>query len=179
MPAAFAANIEDAGDLLELISFEIAGQEFCIDIRCVREIRGWTPATPIPHTPPYIQGVINLRGVVMPVIDLRRRLGLGVTAPTARHVIVVVQHATGPAGLLVDGVQETFQVKPSQLSPPPAVGSTGLETFIDAILTIDARLVSRLVVAALLPMDKGAPAAIERNATAPSESAGVKSVVYV
>ena len=53
---------------LELISFEIAGQEFCIDIRSVREIRGWTPTTPMPHTPDYVLGVINLRGVVMPVL---------------------------------------------------------------------------------------------------------------
>ncbi|WP_309642877.1 chemotaxis protein CheW [Phenylobacterium sp.] len=53
---------------LELISFEIAGQEFCIDIRWVREIRGWTKATPMPHQPSYVLGVINLRGSIMPVL---------------------------------------------------------------------------------------------------------------
>lgn len=66
-------------DSLELISFEIGGQEFCIDIRMVREIRGWAAATPMSQTPAYALGVINLRGAVMPVLDLRQRLGLGLT----------------------------------------------------------------------------------------------------
>ena len=107
---------------LELISFEIADQEFCIDIRTVREIRGWTPATPIPQTPNYVKGVINLRGAVVPVLDLRNRLGLGLTEAMSRHVIVVIQHEDRVAGLLVDGVQETFQVDASLLQPPPAMG---------------------------------------------------------
>jgi purine-binding chemotaxis protein CheW len=70
----------------ELISFEIGEQAFCIDIAAVREIRGWTVATPVPNSPRYLLGVINLRGGVMPVLDLRQRLGLGVTDPTSRHV---------------------------------------------------------------------------------------------
>lgn len=137
--------------ILELISFEIAGQEFCIDIRSVREIRGWTPATAVPHTPVYIRGVINLRGAVMPVLDLRNRLGLGVTEPTARHVIVVLQHGNALAGLLVDGVQETFQVDASRLQPPPPMGSEGREHFVDAILPIEGRMLGRLVVGSLMP----------------------------
>ena len=75
--------------LIELNSFEIADQEFCIDIRSVREIRGWTQTTRMPHTPPYVLGVINLRGLVMPVLDLRSRLGLGETKTSSRHVFVV------------------------------------------------------------------------------------------
>jgi purine-binding chemotaxis protein CheW len=143
-----------ADHILELISFEIAGQEFCIDIRSVREIRGWTPATPVPHTASYIRGVINLRGVVMPVLDLRNRLGLGVTEPTARHVIVVLQHGTDLAGLLVDGVQETFQVSASLLQPPPPMGEAG-EQFVDAILPIEGRMLGRLVVGSLMPERRG------------------------
>lgn len=137
--------------VLELISFEIAGQEFCIDIRCVREIRGWTAATPVPHTPAYVRGVINLRGAVMPVLDLRHRLGLGVTEPNSRHVIVVVQHANGMAGLLVDGVQETFKVDESLLQPPPEMGLEDAARFVDAILPLDGRMLGRLVVDSLLP----------------------------
>ncbi len=136
---------------LELISFEIGGQEFCIDIRSVREIRGWTPATQMPHTPGYVLGVINLRGAVMPVIDLRRRLGLGVTEVSSRHVIVVIQHGAQLAGVLVDGVQETFQVDASVLQEPPQIETTTPDLFVDAIIPIDDRLLSRLVVSALLP----------------------------
>jgi len=136
---------------LELISFEIGGQEFCIDIRSVREIRGWTAATQMPHTPGYVLGVINLRGAVMPVIDLRHRLGLGVTEVSSRHVIVVIQHGAQLAGVLVDGVQETFQVDASVLQEPPQIETTTPDLFVDAIIPIEDRLLSRLVVSALLP----------------------------
>lgn len=139
---------------LELISFEIGGQEFCIDIRSVREIRGWTAATQMPHTPSYVLGVINLRGAVMPVIDLRCRLGLGVTEVSSRHVIVVIQHGAQLAGVLVDGVQETFQVDASVLQEPPQIETTTPDRFVDAIIPIEDRLLSRLVVSALLPAQR-------------------------
>ncbi|MFZ0266245.1 chemotaxis protein CheW [Caulobacter sp.] len=135
---------------LELISFEIGGQEFCIDISVVREIRGWTPATAMPQTPDYIRGVINLRGAVMPVLDLRNRLGLGHTETSSRHVIVVVQFESRMVGLLVDAVQETFMVDAALLQEPPAMDTTG-ELFIDAIIPLEGRMLSRLVVGALMP----------------------------
>ena len=144
-------DVDDANRILELISFEIADQEFCIDIRAVREIRGWTPVTPMPQTPAYVSGVINLRGSVIPVLDLRDRLGLGKTQASSRHVIVVVQDGDRIAGLLVDGVQETFQVEGSLLQPPPEVGAPAADRFVDAILPIDGRMLSRLVVGALFP----------------------------
>jgi purine-binding chemotaxis protein CheW len=140
-----------SGPSVELISFEIAGQEFCIDIRSVREIRGWTAATPIPQTPDYILGVINLRGAVIPILDLRNRLGLGRTEPTSRHVIVVIQDEERVAGLMVVGVQETFQVAASLLQAPPAFESTGEARLVDAILPLEGRMLSRLVVGALFP----------------------------
>jgi purine-binding chemotaxis protein CheW len=138
---------------LELISFEIGGQEFCIDIRSVREIRGWSAPTPMPRTPDYVKGVINLRGAVMPVIDLRNRLGLGVTVPSSRHVIVVVQHKTRMSGLLVDAVQETFTVDVGLLQPPPAMSEWAADLFVDAMIPLEGRMLSRLVVGSLLPLD--------------------------
>lgn len=145
--------------MLELISFEIGGQEYCIDVRSVREIRGWTPTTPMPQTPEYILGVINLRGAVMPVLDLRCRLGLGKTEPSSRHVIVVIQHGTRMAGVLVDGVQETFQLAASLLQAPPAMDSDANDQFVDAIIPLEGRMLSRLVVGSLLPMEQHAEAA--------------------
>ncbi|MGH6999370.1 MAG: chemotaxis protein CheW [Phenylobacterium sp.] len=145
------SGLEHVDGQFELISFEIAGQEFCIDIRAVREIRGWTAATPMPHTPPYMLGVINLRGSIMPVLDLRARLDLGRTEASSRHVIVVVQHEERLAGLLVDAVQETFVVDEALLQSPPDMDSTSSAQFIDAILPLDGRMLSRLVVASLLP----------------------------
>jgi purine-binding chemotaxis protein CheW len=144
-------DVDEANRVLELISFEIADQEFCIDIRSVREIRGWTPSTPIPQTPAYVSGVINLRGSVIPVLDLRDRLGLGKTQVSTRHVIVVIQDDDRIAGLLVDGVQETFQVDNELLQTPPETGCSFEDRFVDAILPIDGRMLSRLVVGALFP----------------------------
>ena len=138
---------------LELISFEIADQEFCIDIRSVREIRGYMAATPLPGSAAHVLGVINLRGAIMPVLDLRARLGLGRTETSSRHVIVVVQHAGRTAGLLVDAVQETFVVDEAQMQPPPAVDWTGADGgVVDAILALDGgRMLGRLAVDVLLP----------------------------
>src|SRR6516162_5660498 len=70
---------QNAIDRRELISFRIGEQEFCVDIMSVREIRGWTAATPLPKSPDFVRGVINLRGAVLPIIDLSARLGLGFT----------------------------------------------------------------------------------------------------
>ena len=143
-----AAQLESGK--LELISFEIAGAEFCVDIRTVKEIRGWTPATPIPQAPSYVRGVINLRGAVVPVIDLRDRLGLGSAEPTQRHVVIIVQHDRQQAGLLVDGVQETMEVDPDLLQPPPLQAGEGSHRFVDAMLPLEGRMLSRLVVPSLL-----------------------------
>ena len=139
-----------AGDKLELISFEIAGQEYCIDTRSVREIRGWTEPTRMPNAPPYVLGVINLRGLVMPVLDLRARLGLGETQANSRHVYVVVQHHHRTAGLMVDAVQETFSVDADMLQAPPALDYGPGGPLVDAIL-----MLARLVLSALLPRTEG------------------------
>ena len=142
-------SAEESQEYLELISLEVADQEFCIDVNAVREIRGWAPATALPQSPDYIRGVINLRGTIMPVLDLRSRLGLGLTEPTSRHVIVVVEAGGKLAGVLVDGVRETFKIGQDQLQAPPRFEG-GEDRFVDAIIPIDQRMISRLVVTALL-----------------------------
>ncbi len=83
----------------ELIAFRIGDQEFSVNIMSVREIRGWTQATPMPHAPAYVMGVINLRGAVLPIVDMSARLGMKEAEPTARHVIIVAQVKTKIVGL--------------------------------------------------------------------------------
>ena len=134
----------------ELIAFRIGEQEFCVDIMAVREIRGWTPATPIPHAPGFLKGVINLRGAIMPVIDLRNRLGLGVTIPETRHVIVVVECHDRLAGILVDAVSETFTVSRDHLQPAPEMGVDELR-FVQAIISLDSRLITYLKMEDVFP----------------------------
>ena len=90
----------------ELIAFRIGNQEFCVSIMSVREIRGWTPATKMPHSPAYMMGVLNLRGAVLPIVDLAARLGMRPAEPTPRHVIIVAQVGRKIVGLLVDAVSD-------------------------------------------------------------------------
>ena len=126
----------------ELISFQIGEQEFCVDITSVREIRGFTPATPVPHSPNYMRGVINLRGAVMPVIDLGARLGMDTSEPTARHVIIVAKVGDHSVGLVVDAVCETFAVTPEQVQPLPELGGDATRSVVRGFLQIDERMIS-------------------------------------
>src|SRR5689334_21636360 len=105
----------------ELTSFRTGGQEYCVDIMAVREISGWSPATPLPQSPPYMRGVINLRGAVLPIMDLAARLGLGPTQPSERSVIIVLQSGARMVGLLVDAVSDIISVDHDQIQPPPDV----------------------------------------------------------
>lgn len=135
----------------ELISFRIGDQEFCVDIMDVREIRGWTPATPLPRAPGYVRGVINLRGAVLPIVDLGARLCLGAAEPTARHVIIVVQVESQVVGLLVDAVSDILTVADSMIQPTPDVASDVARTFVRGLLAIDGRMVSFISLDRVLP----------------------------
>ncbi|WP_374469872.1 chemotaxis protein CheW [Phenylobacterium sp.] len=135
----------------ELISFRIGAQEFCVDIMSVREIRGWTPATALPQAPPFVRGVINLRGAVLPIVDLGARLGLGAAEPTARHVIIVAQVEKQIVGLLVDAVSDILTVSDDQIQPTPDVASEMVRNFVRGLLAIDGRMVSFISLDRVLP----------------------------
>ena len=136
---------------IELMAFRIGSQEFCVDIVSVREIRGWTPATALPHSPGFVRGVINLRGVVLPIVDLATRLGLPSVTPTSRHVIIVAQVGTQLVGLLVDAVSEILTVSDDVIQPTPDVASEMAKTFIRGVLAIDQRMISLIALDEVLP----------------------------
>jgi len=144
-----AANQGGAGR--ELISFRIGAQEFCVNIMEVREIRGWTPATALPQAPAFVRGVINLRGAVLPIVDLGARLGLGAADPTARHVIIVAQVQNQVVGLLVDAVSDILTVTDEEIQPTPDVASEMVRTFVRGLLAIDGRMVSFISLDRVLP----------------------------
>lgn len=135
----------------ELISFRIGEQEFCVDIMEVREIRGWTPATALPQAPAFVRGVINLRGAVLPIVDLGARLGLGAADPTARHVIIVAQVQNQIVGLLVDAVSDILTVTDEQIQPTPDVASEMVRNFVRGLLAIEGRMVSFISLDRVLP----------------------------
>jgi purine-binding chemotaxis protein CheW len=144
-------NITRAASGVELMAFRIGAQEFCLDIVSVREIRGWTPATALPHSPAFVRGVINLRGVVLPIIDLAARLGLASVDPTSRHVIIVTQVGRQIVGLLVDAVSEILTVTEDMIQPTPDVASEMARTFVRGVLAIDQRMISFIALDEILP----------------------------
>jgi purine-binding chemotaxis protein CheW len=139
---------------MELISFQVRDQAFCIDLMAIREIRGWTQATPLPQSPDFIRGVVNLRGTVLPIIDLGARIGLGRTEPSARHAILVMEIADRLVGLLVDGVSELLSLPAEALQPTPDVGSVLTREFVRGILTHDGRMLTLLSLDCILPAIK-------------------------
>jgi purine-binding chemotaxis protein CheW len=144
-------TIASPGDPSEFIAFHVGEQTYCIDIMVVREIRGWTPATPLPRAPSFVHGVINLRGTVLPVIDLGARFGLPPKEPTARQAIIVVQHADQIIGLLVDAVSNILTLSPDSIQPTPEIASDVSRTLVRGIVAVDKELISVLVVKNLLP----------------------------
>lgn len=135
----------------ELIAFRIGEQEFCVDIMCVREIRGWTPATPLPRAPGFMKGVINLRGAVLPIIDLGARFGLRTSEPSERHVIMVAHIGGRMVGLLVDAVSDIIQLTNEALQPTPDVASEQVKSFVKGLFALEGRLISLIELDRIVP----------------------------
>lgn len=103
----------------QFVTFVVEGQSYGIPIAAVREIICWTQVTPLPNQPAYTRGVLNLRGTVVPVHDLRTRLSGQRTEATDTHVIVIVYLGTQTLGILVDAVSDILTVMPEDLKTPP------------------------------------------------------------
>ena len=144
------SHSENAG-MRELIAFRIGEQEFCVDIITVREIRGFAAATPLPHAPNFVVGVINLRGTVLPIVDLAARLGFGPTVPTARSVVIVVRIGRQLVGLLVDAVSDILTVTDDLLQPTPDVASEIARSFVRGVMAFEGRMISMIAVDSVLP----------------------------
>ncbi|PXA96975.1 chemotaxis protein CheW [Nostoc sp. 3335mG] len=125
----------------QLITFQLGDQILGVDIMAIREIRAWSPATPLPNVPPYVRGVVNLRGVVLPVFDLRHRLNWGLTDPSARHVIIVVRIGEQLQGIIVDAVNDIVSIHPDAMQPVPDMGDTEASRFLEGLATIDNRMI--------------------------------------
>jgi purine-binding chemotaxis protein CheW len=122
-------------DTQQFVYFTIGDQHCCVDIMSVREIRAWAGTTSLPNSAPYIRGVINLRGVILPVIDLRIRFGQGESQPTAGNVIIVVAIGETLNGLLVDGVSDILTVQTSSIAPIPELEGEDRNPFFRGLIT--------------------------------------------
>lgn len=126
----------------EFISFAIGGEQYGVDIMAVREIKEWSGCTQLPHQPDYMRGVLNLRGVMIPVVDLRCRFGEGLTDATPMHIVIVVQVGGKTVGLLADQVLDIIEVDGGQIQPVPQVSRDRRTDFLSGLVTVDTAMIA-------------------------------------
>ena len=136
--------------LVQFISFAIGDDQYGVDIMAVREIKGWSEITHLPKQPDYVRGVLNLRGVIVPIIDLRCRFGQGLTAATAMHVVIIVQMEQQLVGLLADRVSDIISVDPAKIKAVPKVAQSARLDFLSGIVTIEDALIALIELSNLL-----------------------------
>ena len=149
----------DASGFAQFLTFVCAGEEYGVAILCVQEIKGWEGVTRVPYAPDYLLGVMNLRGVIVPVIDLRTRFGLEPRAADSSSVVIVVRVHTAQgektAGIVVDAVSEVYSVAPDNIKPTPELGSASERACVHSLASIDEKMVM------LLDIDKLVTSCIE------------------
>ncbi|MEM9010855.1 MAG: chemotaxis protein CheW [Pseudomonadota bacterium] len=132
--------------------FSIGGEDYAIDVMAVREIRGWTQTTALPHAPAYMLGVMNLRGTVVTVLDLAARLDRPSSAPTARHVVLFCEIGRRTFGLLVDAVADIVAVAAEEVQMADSTATSAPSPIAGVVLRGD-RLIRLVDAAALLPKE--------------------------
>ncbi|MCZ4282280.1 chemotaxis protein CheW [Kiloniella laminariae] len=128
----------------QFITFTIDDQEYGVDIMSVREIKGWVETTVLPNTPQHMRGVLNLRGVIVPIFDLRCRFGLGKTSATKMHVIVIIEVKNRMIGILVDTVSDILTVSINDIRPVPRMERIVDDEYLTGLVTIKERMVALL-----------------------------------
>lgn len=134
----------------QYLSFALGAEEYGVEILKVQEIKGYSGITPIPNTAPHVKGVMNLRGTVIPVVDLRLKFGMGEREYTKFTVIIVVTVGNKITGLVVDAVSDVLELSASDIRPAPELVA-GTETkFITGLAAVNERLVVLLDIETLL-----------------------------
>lgn len=137
-------NLGVADSAGQYLTFILAGEEYGVDILRVQEIKGWDTVTPIPNTPDYMKGVINLRGTIVPIIDLRQRFAMDLLeyGPTTVTIILRIKSAEKERvmGIVVDAVSEVYNIPGSELQPAPDLGGVVSVEFVRGLASIDDKM---------------------------------------
>ncbi len=143
-------NARAAAATSEYISFAVGDEQYGVNIMAVREIKDWSVITQLPNQPAYMRGVLNLRGVIVPIIDLRCRFGHGPTDATPMHVIIVIQIDGETVGLLADRVLDIIAVDPSQIQPIPKVSHDARTGFLSGLVAVEKTMIALIDLKSLL-----------------------------
>lgn len=137
---------------IEFVIFSVAKQTFCLEITQIHEIRRWSPVTVMPHSPPDVMGVMNLRGAVIPIFDLATRFGLGSTQQNDRNVVIVSSIADKAVGLLVDSVSEIISIRTDDIKETPDVKSEATRECVQGVISIEGEMVRVLNLKSVINM---------------------------
>jgi len=152
-----SAGAQTAGNQTQFISFAIGDDQYGVDIMAVREIKGWSDITHLPKQPEYVRGVLNLRGAIVPIVDLRCRFGQGLTETTPLHIVIIVQIGGRQIGLIGDRVLDIVSVDASQIQKVPRTGNSQQTDFLSGLVTHDNVMIALIDLPNLLTVqDEGA-----------------------
>jgi purine-binding chemotaxis protein CheW len=140
--AAFSSDTLSAEVPFEFISFSIGEEQYGVAITAVREIKGWTSVTHLPRQPDYVRGVLNLRGVMVPIIDLRSRFGQGTTDATPMHVVIIVQINDKSVGILADRVLDIVSIDAAKIQAVPRVVRDTHCDLLSGLATIESGMIA-------------------------------------
>jgi len=140
--------------LMQFISFAIGNDQYGVDIMSVREIKGWSDVTHLPRQPEYIRGVLNLRGVMVPIIDLRCRFGQGKTAASPMHVVIIVSVDNRLVGMLADRVLDIVSVEVSKIQPVPQIAKSARVSFLAGLVTLENFMIALIDLSNLLASEQ-------------------------
>ena len=142
----------------EYLTFILNGEEFGVDILCVQELRVWSAVTELPNKPAYIKGVINLRGVIIPIIDLRQRFGLTPLDYNEQTVTIILRSPDNKrpmvVGIVVDAVSEVYKFSLNSIRKPPAFGQQIDSCFLEGLASVDNKLIILLNSGTLLDQNE-------------------------
>ena len=153
-----AEALEQNSAGVQYLSFLLDNEEYGIDILRVQEVRGWTPVTRVPDMPEYLKGVLNLRGAIIPVIDLRQRFGLPAVEYSPTTVVIVINVQSGSneriMGIIVDAVAETYSLPSDQIQPAPKLGTVINSEFITGLVASGERMIVLIDIDELMNSDE-------------------------
>jgi purine-binding chemotaxis protein CheW len=142
------------GTASEFLAFTLGGEEYGIDILKVQEIRGYEAVTRIANTPDFIKGVINLRGVIVPIVDMRIKFDLGTVTYDHQTVVIILNVAQRVVGMVVDGVSDVLTLNAGQIKPAPEFGSVMNTDYLTGLGTVDDRLLILMDIERLMTSDE-------------------------
>lgn len=137
---------------LQFLTFTVGREEYGVDIMKVREIKAWSDVTRLPNAPDYMRGVMNLRGLIIPIFDLRCRFGMGRTDAHEKNVVIILAVGSRTIGILVDTVSDILSTQASEIKPAPKMETVDDE-FLNGLISINERMVALLDVDYLFDKD--------------------------